>query len=90
MDATAIEVLSDLIETARKSEPGLMIDVKRERVSVFFWFDAATGRELVCAHGETFAEVYADAVQKRTDKLAKCIVEAEVRAEVEARMARAA
>jgi len=83
---------SDALSALMADDPGLVIqtDGNRPQVLVGLWFDAATGREYVCAFAGTFAEAHAIAVKRRADKLASAEVEIEVRREVEARMQAAA
>ena len=67
--------------------PGITIDVKEGTCVVGFWFETAVGRDYVCACKTSFDDAFTAAMQRRIEKTASALIEAEVRREVEARMA---
>lgn len=85
-----LKALDSLFTAAIADEPGIRFEFDHNRALVGFWFEPATGRTYVCGSGPTFAEAYRAAVAQRDKKTAEAIIEAEIRAEVEARMREAA
>lgn len=90
MKQATITALTAAIAEAQATEPGFRMTVENDHILAGFWFETAVGRTYVCGRGETFDEALAKAEKNRDDKIAQAVVEAEVRAEVEARMAKAA
>lgn len=86
----AITNISRAVGKLMSEEPGLRLSAEDNSFNVGFWSDTAMGRRYVCAMRPTLEEAYAAATERRAACIAEAVVEADIRAEVEARMAKAA
>ena len=90
-----VDQLSAALQASFAAEPGLAIsfDAYCNKAHIGLWFDTAVGKEYVVAFqrkDEPLADTFARADELRAAKIAEAIVEAQVRAEVAERMAKAA
>lgn len=86
----SIETFEVALATVVADNPGIRIEADANRVLVGFWFDTETGNQYCCGIGATFGDAYRQALDVRATRLARSVIEAQVRAEVDARMEKAA